>query len=34
MQYHIGLDAPMLEGAKYAILAGDPGRIQTLARGL
>lgn len=34
MQYHIGLDAPMLEGAKYAILAGDPGRIQAIAQGM
>lgn len=34
MQYHIGLDAPMLEGAKYAILAGDPGRIQGIAQGM
>lgn len=34
MQYHIQLDAAMLEGAEYAILAGDPGRIETIARGL
>lgn len=34
MQYHIGLDASMLEGAKYAILAGDPGRIKAIAQGM
>lgn len=34
MQYHIQLDQSMLEGAKYAILAGDPGRIQSIAQGL
>ncbi len=34
MQYHIQLDQPMLEGAKYAILAGDPGRIEAIAQGL
>ncbi|OUN25393.1 uridine phosphorylase [Pseudoflavonifractor sp. An85] len=34
MQYHIQLDQAMLEGAKYAILAGDPGRIETIAQGL
>lgn len=34
MQYHIQLDKTMLEGAKYAILAGDPGRIQSIAQGL
>lgn len=32
MQYHIQLEAPMLEGAEYAILAGDPGRIEAIAR--
>lgn len=34
MQYHIQLEASMLEGAKYAILAGDPGRIKAIAQGL
>lgn len=34
MQYHIRLDAPMLEGAEYAILAGDPGRIEAIAQHL
>lgn len=34
MQYHIQLDAAMLEGAKYAILAGDPGRIEAIAGGM
>ena len=34
MQYHIQLDAPMLEGAEYAILAGDPGRIEAIAQHL
>lgn len=34
MQYHIGLDASMVEGAKYAILAGDPGRIEAIAQGM
>ena len=34
MQYHIQLDAPMLEGAEYAILAGDPDRIEAIAQHL
>lgn len=34
MQYHIQLERSMLEGARYAILAGDPGRIEAIAQGL
>ena len=29
--YHIGLDANDVEGAKYAILPGDPGRVEKIA---
>ena len=27
MQYHIQLDQARTEGARYAILPGDPGRV-------
>lgn len=30
--YHIGLTKKDLEGAKYAILPGDPGRVESIAR--
>lgn len=30
-QYHIGLNQEMLEGAKFAILPGDPGRVPKIA---
>lgn len=32
--YHIGLSQAMLEGAKYALLPGDPGRVESLAKAL
>ncbi len=31
MQYHIGLDEACTEHAKYAILPGDPGRVEKIA---
>lgn len=31
MQYHIGLDEARIEHAKYALLPGDPGRVETIA---
>lgn len=31
MQYHIGLDRAGIEGARYAILPGDPGRVEKIA---
>lgn len=30
--YHIGLSKEDLEGAKFAILPGDPGRVESIAR--
>lgn len=32
--YHIGISAAMVEGAEYAILPGDPGRVEFLAKAL
>ncbi len=32
MLYHIGLTKKMLNGAKYALLPGDPGRVELIAR--
>lgn len=32
--YHIGLAKEQLQGAKYALLPGDPGRVQGLAEAL
>lgn len=32
--YHVGISAQMLKGAKYALLPGDPGRVETLAKDL
>jgi uridine phosphorylase len=29
--FHLGLDAPMLQGARVAILPGDPGRVERIA---
>ena len=34
IMYHIGLSATMLKGAKYALLPGDPGRVEALAKAL
>lgn len=31
MQYHIGLDEETIHQAKYAILPGDPGRVEKIA---
>lgn len=31
-QYHIGLNREMIEGAKIAILPGDPGRVPIIAK--
>ena len=33
-QYHVGLAETDIEGARYALLPGDPGRVPQLARGL
>lgn len=33
-QYHIGLSEADIEGARYALLPGDPGRVPQLARGI
>lgn len=32
--YHIGLSADMIKGAEYALLPGDPGRVEALAKAL
>ena len=32
--YHIGISAEMIKGAEYALLPGDPGRVEALARAL
>lgn len=32
--YHIGLTASMIQGARYAILPGDPGRVEKIANHL
>ena len=32
VMYHIGLSAEMIEGAKYVLLPGDPGRVESLAK--
>lgn len=32
--YHIGISAQMIKGAKYALLPGDPGRVEALAKAL
>lgn len=32
--YHIGISARMIKGAKYALLPGDPGRVEALAKAL
>ena len=32
VMYHIGLSKKDIEGAKYAILAGDPGRVGTISK--
>ena len=32
--YHIGISAEMIKGAAYALLPGDPGRVEALARAL
>ncbi len=34
IMYHIGLSKQMIEGAKYAILPGDPGRVVSIAKKL
>lgn len=31
--YHIGISAEMLKGAEYALLPGDPGRVEALEIG-
>ena len=30
--YHVGLSVEMLQGAKYALVPGDPGRVEGLAK--
>ena len=32
--YHIGISASDIEGAEYALLPGDPGRVESLASAL
>ncbi len=32
--YHIGISPQMIKGAKYALLPGDPGRVESLAKAL
>ena len=32
--YHVGLSREMLKGAEYALLPGDPGRVEALAKAL
>ena len=32
--YHVGLSVEMLQGAKYALVPGDPGRVEGLAKAL
>ena len=32
--YHVGISAEMIKGAKYALLPGDPGRVEALAKAL
>ena len=34
IMYHTGLSADMIYGAKYALLPGDPGRVEGLAKSL
>ena len=34
IMYHTGLSAGMIRGAKYALLPGDPGRVEGLAKSL
>lgn len=34
IMYHIGLSAEMIRGAKYALVPGDPGRVEGLAKAL
>ena len=34
IMYHTGLSADMIRGAKYALLPGDPGRVEGLAKAL
>ena len=34
VMYHIQLSKKDIKGAKYAIIAGDPGRIPTIAKEL
>ncbi len=33
VMYHIGLSKNMIEGAEYVFLPGDPGRVESLAKG-
>ncbi|MBP5747039.1 MAG: uridine phosphorylase, partial [Treponema sp.] len=32
--YHVGLSVEMLQGARYALVPGDPGRVEGLAKAL
>ena len=34
VMYHVGLSVEMLQGAKYALVPGDPGRVEGLAKAL
>ena len=34
IMYHTGLSREMTEGARYALVPGDPGRVEGLAKAL
>lgn len=34
VMYHVGLSSSLLEGASYALLPGDPGRVESIAAAL
>ena len=34
IMYHVGLSREMLQGAEYALLPGDPGRVEMLAKAI
>ena len=34
VMYHVGLSVEMLQGATYALVPGDPGRVEGLAKAL
>lgn len=34
VMYHTGLSGEMIDGARYALVPGDPGRVEGLAKAL